>query len=495
MQWIGQSTAALLNALSTGAVTATELTEQHLSRIEQTNGKIGAFLEVFSGKALQTARSVDQRRDAGEPLGVLAGIPVAIKDNLCLQGTTTSCASRMLETFSAPYDAHVIQQLQAADAVILGRTNMDEFAMGSSCESSAYQKTYNPWNTSTSPGGSSGGSAAAVAAGMVPLALGSDTGGSIRQPASFCGVVGLKPTYGRVSRYGLVAFASSLDQIGPFASDVTGAAHLLNVIAGHDSRDATSAQVPTADYTARLDEPLAGMKIGIVPEHFGDGLHSDVRESVQQTIETYRQLGAEICEVELPHARYGVAVYYVIAPSEASSNLARYDGVHYGHRETPESGKFENLVELYELSRSAGFGDEVKRRIMLGTYALSSGYYDAYYKKALQVRRLIRQDFDQAFSNVDFVLTPAAPTPAFSVGELNNDPLAMYLNDIFTIGANLAGIPGVSLPCGKSQDGRPIGVQLLAPAFEEAKLLRAARMLEQQLSWSDERTACLAALS
>jgi aspartyl-tRNA(Asn)/glutamyl-tRNA(Gln) amidotransferase subunit A len=479
MTWIGRSATELLQALQSGAVTAVALCQQHLDYISRADRSVGAFLEVFADSALATARQIDERRRQGAPLGPLAGLPVAIKDNQCYAGHVASCASRMLANFRSPYSGGAVEKLLEAGAVIMGRTNMDEFAMGSSCENSAWQKTHNPWQLSHAPGGSSGGSAAAVAAGMVPLALGSDTGGSIRQPAAFCGIVGLKPTYGRVSRYGLIAFASSLDQIGPFATDVTGAALLQEVIAGHDPRDATSANVPVASVLKELEQPLAGLRIGVVAEHFGPGLHADVRLRVEQTLECYKQLGAELVPIELPHSRYGVAVYYVLAPSEASSNLARFDGIHYGHRAADP----ENLLDLYERSRGEGFGDEVKRRIMLGTYALSSGYYDAYYKQAQQVRRLIRDDFRKAFEQVDVILTPAAPTTAFELGALADDPLAMYLNDLFTIGANLAGIPGISLPCGLSDTGLPIGVQLLAPAFEEARLLRAARMLERELAW------------
>lgn len=476
MDWIGHSAAELLTALTAGNVTAVDLTEQHLAHIAARDVAVGGFLEVFEERAVAAAQEVDRKRRAGEPLGPLAGLPVALKDNMCLTGAIASCSSRMLENFRAPYDAHVVERLKAADAVLIGRTNMDEFAMGSSCETSAFQKSFNPWDLERTPGGSSGGSAAVVAAGMVPLALGSDTGGSIRQPASFCGIVGLKPTYGRVSRYGLIAFASSLDQIGPFAADVHGVALTLDVIAGFDRRDSTAADVPVSSYSAQLEQPLAGLRIGVVPEHYGPGLDPEVKLAVEVAIEQYRKLGASIVEIALPHARYGVAVYYVLAPSEASSNLARFDGVHYGHR----AASFDNMIQMYERSRGEGFGDEVKRRIMLGTYALSSGYYDAYYKKALQVRRLIRDDFSAAFEQVDVVLTPSAPKPPFKVGELGHDPLAMYLNDLFTIGANLAGIPGISLPCGMTSKGLPIGLQLLAPAFEEARLLRAARMLERE---------------
>jgi aspartyl-tRNA(Asn)/glutamyl-tRNA(Gln) amidotransferase subunit A len=385
----------------------------------------------------------------------------------------------MLRNFVPPYDAHVISKLRAADAVLVGKVNMDEFAMGSSTENSSYQKTANPWDLQRTPGGSSGGSAAAVAARMTPLALGSDTGGSIRQPAGLCGIVGLKPTYGRVSRYGLVAYASSLDQIGPMATDVAGTAALLEAIAGHDPRDSTSVPCDVPRYTTTLEQPLAGLRIGIAREHFGAGLDPEVEQGVRSAIDVYRSLGATVHEISLPHQKYAVAVYYIVAPSEASSNLARYDGVHYGHR----ASQFDGLVDMYSSSRGEGFGAEVKRRIMLGTYALSAGYYDAYYLKALKVRRLIRGDFDAAFQQVDLIATPVNPTPAFKLGELVNDPLAMYLSDIYTISANLAGIPGISIPAGFHSLGLPLGLQLLAPPFEEERLLRAARMHERATDW------------
>lgn len=462
--------------LQQGDLTTVQLVRDCLDRISATDGQVNAFLEVFPDAALSQAEEIDRRRQTGESLGALAGIPVAIKDNVCVAGWTTSCSSRMLENFQSVYDAHVIEKLKAADAILIGRVNLDEFAMGSSCENSAFQQTHNPWNLECAPGGSSGGSAAAVAAGMVPLSIGSDTGGSIRQPASLCGVVGMKPTYGRVSRYGLVAFASSLDQIGPFARSVSDAALLLESLWGHDRRDSTSVELPVPSLLKTLDQPLAGLKVGIVPEHYGQGLDDDVQQVVQQAMDTYRELGAEIHEVDLPHARYGVAAYYIIAPSEASSNLSRYDGIHYGHRAVSDEKM--SLTDLYETSRGEGFGPEVKRRIMIGAYALSSGYYDAYYLKALKVRRLIAEDYDRAFQKVDVILSPASPTPAFKLGELVDDPLQMYLNDIYTIGANLAGIPGISLPAGLSSAGLPIGVQLLAPAFEEERLLRVSRMFE-----------------
>ena len=477
-----QTATELLTELASGSTTSESIVGAAVDRIAAHDEHIGAFLEVDREGALQHAREIDQRRDKGEKLGRLAGVPIAIKDNLCRRGWTTSCASRMLENFTAPYDAHVVRRLLEADAVLIGRTNLDEFAMGSSCENSAFQVTRNPWDFDRSPGGSSGGSAAAVAARMTPLALGSDTGGSIRQPASFCGIVGMKPTYGRVSRYGLVAFASSLDQIGPFATTVTDAALLLEAIAGYDPADSTSVNQPLPPYRESLEQPLDGLRIGLVREHFAEGLDDEVEQAVQSAVDVYRGLGAQVVEVNLPHQQYCVAVYYIVAPSEASSNLARYDGVHYGHRTENQ----QDLIDLYAASRGEGFGSEVKRRIMLGTYALSSGYYDAFYNKALQVRRLIRRDFDQAFQQVDVILSPTAPRPAFRIGELVNDPLAMYLNDIYTLSANLAGLPGISIPCGVSGSGLPIGLQLLAPPFEEQRLLRSARMYERETDWHNQ---------
>ncbi len=468
----------LHSKLTRGEVSAVEVTRACLDTITERDSTVAAFLHVDRDGALKQAEAIDRKRASGT-VGRLAGLPIALKDNLCQTGAPCTCASQMLKNFVPPYDAHVVERLKGEDAVLIGRVNLDEFAMGSSCENSAFQKTTNPWNVAHSPGGSSGGSAAAVAAGMAPLSLGSDTGGSIRLPASFCGVVGMKPTYGRISRYGLVAFGSSLDQIGPMATDVRGAAITLQSIAGHDHRDSTSVDRPVPDYLATLDEPLQGLRIGIVPEHFGAGLNPEVDAAIRGVIETYRGLGATVREIELPHTKYCVAVYYIVSSSEASSNLARYDGVHYGHR----TEKPANLVDLYESSRAEGFGDEVKRRIMLGTYALSSGYYDAYYNKALKVRRLISDDFSKAFADVDVILSPVSPTPAFKLGELTEDPLAMYLMDIYTISANLAGLPGISIPCGRSSAGLPIGVQLLAPVFEEERLLRAARMYEATQPW------------
>ncbi len=483
MSIVDASASQLLSAMASGKLSAIDVARAFLDHIETHDSKIGAFLHVDRDGALKQAAVVDEKRRTGEPLGKLAGLPVAIKDVVCTRGLPTTCGSRILQRFLPPYDAEVIRRFREADAVILGKTNMDEFAMGSSTENSAFKITRNPWDTSRTPGGSSGGSAAAVAAGMAPLAVGSDTGGSIRQPAAFCGIVGMKPTYGRVSRYGLVAFASSLDQLGPLASDVAGAAALLEVMAGHDARDSTSVDRPVPEYGRSLEQPLSGLRIGLASEHFAAGLDPEVASAVRAAADVYRSLGAQLVDVTVPHSKYGVAAYYLIAPSEAASNLARYDGVHYGHR----AEKFDGLIDMYAASRGEGFGPEVKRRIMLGNYALSAGYYDAYYLKALKVRRLIRNDFDRAFETCDVLLSPVAPTPAFKVGELVDDPLAMYLSDIYTLSANLAGLPGISLPGGISSGGLPIGIQLLGPPFAEETLLRAARMFERETPWHTRR--------
>ena len=479
-----QRTATELSRLLSGRETTSEaVTADFLKAIKERDDKIRAFLHVDESAALNQARAVDAKRKRGETLHPLAGIPVAIKDVLCVEGQPTTCGSKILENFVPPYDAHVITKLKQADAVLIGKTNMDEFAMGSSTENSAYQITRNPWDLERIPGGSSGGSAAAVAAGEAPLALGSDTGGSIRQPASLCGIVGLKPTYGRVSRYGLVAFASSLDQIGPFTHDVADAALLLETIAGHDARDSTSVNRPVPAYSKSVDLPVQPLTIGVAREHFGEGLDPEVEASVRAAFTVYQSLGATIKEISLPHSPYAVAVYYLVANAEASSNLARYDGVHYGHR----AKSFANLIDMYAQTRGEGFGPEVKRRIMLGTYALSSGYKDAYYLKALKVRRLIKEDFDKAFAQCDVIMGPTSPTPAFKIGEKIDNPLAMYLSDIYTISGNLAGIPGMSIPCGFTKTNLPIGLQILAPAFEEERLLRVARMHEKATEWHNQR--------
>jgi len=471
---IDRPTSQLLTGLRDGILTSRQLVEACVERTRELNPKLNAFVNLDDEAALTRADQIDGRRSAGESLGVLGGLPLALKDNICCTGVPTTCGSRMLESFRPPYDAHVVERIEAEDGIIVGTTNMDEFAMGSSTETSVYGPSRNPFDANRSAGGSSGGSAVAVGAGMVPLALGSDTGGSIRQPAAFCGCLGLKPTYGRVSRYGLVAFASSLDQIGPFARDAFGAALLLRAIAGHDRRDSTSLERDVPDYTQHLDQSLEGLRIGVVNEHFAEGIDAEVAESVRSTIAALKARGATVKSVKLPHAKYSVAAYYLIAPSEASSNLARYDGIHYGHR----AEKSDDLVDLYCQSRGEGFGAEVKRRIMLGTYALSAGYYDAYYLKALKVRRRIREDFDSAFQEVDVIAGPVSPTPAFPIGEKLDDPLAMYLNDIYTISANLAGIPGVSVPTGKTTSGLPLAIQFQTPLFEESRLLQLASAVE-----------------
>jgi aspartyl-tRNA(Asn)/glutamyl-tRNA(Gln) amidotransferase subunit A len=472
--------AELLARLKSGDLSSADLTSAFLDSIECQNDRLNAFLHVNGEEAIRQAEMIDQKRAAGHPLGLLAGLPVAIKDVLCTRGEPNTCGSRMLKKFIAPYDAGAISKLRQADAVLIGRTNMDEFAMGSSGENSAYGPTRNPWDTERIPGGSSSGSAVAVAARMSPLALGSDTGGSIRQPAALCGVVGFKPTYGRVSRYGLVAYASSLDQIGPFATDVQGAALLLEAISGHDARDSTSVKQSVPAFSQSFNQPLAGLRVGVPVEHFAAGLDGEIEQKVRDALAVYQSLGAELKEVRLPHSKYAIATYYLVATSEASSNLARYDGVHYGHRAGNLSG---SLVEMYEASRGEGFGAEVKRRIMLGVFSLSAGYADQYYTRALQVRRLIRSDFDAAFEQVDMIAGPVTPTAAFKLGEKTSDPLAMYLSDIYTISANLAGIPGISIPCGFTSSQLPIGLQLVGPPLEEERLLRAARMYERETAW------------
>jgi aspartyl-tRNA(Asn)/glutamyl-tRNA(Gln) amidotransferase subunit A len=478
-------TSELISQLNSGATTSRQLVELSLKRIAELNPTLNAFVSVDADRALAKADAIDQKRRDGKPIGRLAGLPVGIKDNMCMQGLPTTCGSRMLENFHPPYDAHVIEHIQAEDGIVIGKLNQDEFAMGSSTETSIFGPTRNPWNSECTAGGSSGGSAVAVASGMVPLALGSDTGGSIRQPASFCGVVGLKPTYGRVSRYGLVAYASSLDQIGPLAGDVWGATLLLECIAGHDHRDSTSLNVDRSDWLGELDQPLKGLRIGVAEEYFAEGLDAEVEHCVREAFKVLESAGAVVTSVSLPHSKYAVATYYLVACSEASSNLARYDGIHYGHR----ADKFSDLVDLYSQSRGEGFGAEVKDRIMLGTYALSAGYYDAYYLKALKVRRRIREDFDKAFASVDIIAGPVAPTPAFRLGEKVNDPLAMYLNDIYTINTNLAGLPGISVPCGFNRERLPIGLQLQAATLDESRLLRTAHQYQQLTNWHRELPA------
>jgi aspartyl-tRNA(Asn)/glutamyl-tRNA(Gln) amidotransferase subunit A len=459
-------------------VSAREVTEAFYGRIDAVDDRVRAYLTLTRDLAFEQADRADRRRQAGER-GPLLGVPLAIKDVICTKGVRTTCGSKILQNFVPPYDATVMERLNAAGAILLGKANMDEFAMGSSTEHSAYGITRNPWDLHTIPGGSSGGSAAAVAADECAAALGTDTGGSIRQPAACCGIVGLKPTYGRVSRYGLVAFASSLDQIGPMTKDVRDAALLLHVIAGNDVRDSTSADLALPDFTRALNEPAKGLRIGIPREYFVEGSDAEVERAVREAIKVLEGLGAVTADISLPHTEYGVAVYYILASSEASSNLARYDGIKYGYR-VPE---WSNLRDMYMRTRDEGFGAEVKRRIMLGTYALSAGYYDAYYKKSQQVRTLLLQDFKAAFRQVDVIVAPTAPTPAFKIGEKTDDPLQMYLSDIFTVPVNLAGIPGISLPCGFSSAGLPIGLQIIGKPFDEETILRVAYAFEQQTDY------------
>ncbi|MDA7951190.1 MAG: aspartyl/glutamyl-tRNA amidotransferase subunit A [Pirellulaceae bacterium] len=506
MSILEYSATELKKKLEAKELTSVEVVTAYLNQIKEYDGEIRAFSFVNEEEALNQAAEVDSRRKRGEKVGLLAGIPVAVKEVLATEGQKTTCSSKMLENFVSPYNATVVQKIKDEDGILLGRTNMDEFAMGSSTENSAFGATSNPWNTDYVPGGSSGGAAACVAADMAPLSLGTDTGGSIRQPAGLCGIVGLKPTYGRVSRYGLVAFASSLDQVGPMTRTVADSALLLQAIAGHDRLDSTSANVEVPDYLNDLEKPLAGLRLGVVTEHFGEGLDEEVRQAVNDSIEVYRSLGATISEVSLPHNKYGIAAYYLIAPSEASSNLARYDGVHYGYRadereiwqelteerhrlvaDGDERSATSPLVKMYCKTRSEGFGAEVKRRIMLGTYALSAGYYDAYYLKALKVRRLIQKDYLEAFKEVDLLIGPVTPTPAFKTGEKTGDPLSMYLGDLFTVCTNLAGVAAISIPCGFSKDGLPIGLQLQSPQFHEQQLLRVAHMYQTQTDWHIKR--------
>lgn len=459
--------------------TAEEIARATLEHIEAVEPKVKAFLTITADRALATAKEVDAKIAAGESIGMLEGIPLAVKDNMCTEGIKTTCASQILANFVPPYESTVTQKLKDAGVIVVGKTNLDEFAMGSSTENSGFQVTGNPWDLSRVPGGSSGGSAAAVAAGECVVSLGSDTGGSIRQPASLCGVVGLKPTYGLVSRFGLVAYASSLDQIGPFSRTVEDSAILLKAIAGHDPNDATSLKVDIPDYTQYLQPELKkGLKIGIITETFGEGLDPVVAETVKKAIAQLEELGAEVREISCPRFRYGLPVYYMIASSEASANLARYDAVKYGVRQEAE-----NLVDMYTNTRATGFGAEVKRRIMLGTYALSAGYYDAYYLKAQKVRTLIKQDFDRAFEDVDVLVSPTSPSTAFKAGEKTDDPLEMYLSDLMTIPVNLAGLPGISIPCGFDSQGLPIGLQLISNVLREDVLFHTAHAYEQATEW------------
>jgi aspartyl-tRNA(Asn)/glutamyl-tRNA(Gln) amidotransferase subunit A len=466
---------AARSAVQERKTTAFALAEAHYARIKQEDGQIGAFLTLSKERALEQADRMDRMAAEGKTLPALGGVPVGIKDVMSTRGLRTTAGSKILENYVPPYDCTAVARMEAAGAVVLGKMNCDEFAMGSSNENSAYHPVRNPRDLSRVPGGSSGGSAAAVAAEMAVVALGSDTGGSIRQPASFCGVVGLMPTYGRVSRYGLIAFASSLDHIGPLTKNVKDAAVVLRTIAGRDPMDSTSADVPVPDYVAELDKPVRGMKLGVAKEYFGDGLDDEVRQAVEAAIDKLKGLGCEIVPVSLLHTPYAIPTYYLIATAEASANLARFDGVRYGHR----ARGVKTLSEMYRRSRDEGFGAEVKRRIMLGTYALSAGYYDAYYLKAQKVRMLLTRDFDEAFRKVDAIVTPTSPTAAFRLGEKSNDPLAMYLADIYTVTADLAGIPGISVPCGETKEKLPIGLQILGKHFDEAAILRVAHAYEQ----------------
>ncbi|MBS9402041.1 Asp-tRNA(Asn)/Glu-tRNA(Gln) amidotransferase subunit GatA [Halomonas sp. TRM85114] len=472
----------LAAGLAAGEFSSRELTQTLLARIERLDGQLNCLITVTPEQALASADNADAARARGDTAR-LNGLPLAIKDLFCTEGVKTSAGSRMLDNFVAPYDATVVEKLKAAGTVSLGKTNMDEFAMGSSNENSFYGPVKNPWDPTAVPGGSSGGSAAAVAAGLVPAAMGTDTGGSIRQPAAFCGITGLKPTYGRVSRYGIIAYASSLDQAGPMARTAEDCAHLLGAIAGHDLRDSTSVARGVPNYTEELDAPLSGLKIGLPKEYFGDGLDSEVESAVREAVNVYESLGATVREVSLPHTHYAIPAYYVIAPAEASSNLSRYDGVRFGHRcDAPA-----DLIDLYKRSRAEGFGEEVKRRILIGTHTLSEGFFDAYYKKAQQVRRLIRQDFLDAFEEVDVLMGPTSPTPAFDLGA-NKDPVSMYLQDIYTIAVNLAGIPGISVPAGFVGD-RPVGLQILGTHFAESRLLNVAHQFQQATDWHKRRPA------
>ncbi len=460
--------------MKAGEVSAERLTESYLERIARLGGELGAFLSVDADGARTQARAVDTARANGENVGPLAGVPIGLKDNLCMRGLPTTCASKILEGYRPPYDAHVVERLREAGAVLVGKLNMDEFAMGSSNESSAYGVVRNPWDLARAPGGSSGGAAAATSARLIAGSLGSDTGGSVRQPAAFCGVTAIKPTYGRVSRYGVVAFASSLDQVGPITRDVRDSALLLRVIAGRDERDATSSTRPVEDYVAQCGQSVRGLRVGVVRDTL-EGCDAEVVAAVERSISALREAGCEICDVKLPHAKHALAVYYIVAPAEASSNLARFDGMRFGPRVTGS-----DLRDTYAKTRRAGFGPEVRRRIMLGTYALSAGYYDAFYIKAQKVRTLIRRDFDAAFEHCDVILTPTAPTAAFKLGEVK-DPLAMYKQDIFTLPASLAGVPAISVPCGATASRLPLGLQLAAPAFAEGLLVRVAHAVEERL--------------
>ena len=472
----------LQEKLSNKEITSEEIVKAYIENIEEKDAEVQAFITKVEEDAINEAKNIDKKRENEEiPKDSLAGIPIGIKDNINVKGLKTTCASKMLENFISPYNATVVENLQAENLINLGKLNMDEFAMGSSTEHSAFKKTRNPWNLNKVPGGSSGGSAAAVAANIVPWALGTDTGGSIRQPASFCGVVGMKPTYGLVSRYGVVAFASSLDQVGPITKDVTDTAILLNVIAGHDEKDSTSVNKPKKDYTKALKNDVKGIKIAVPKEFFAQGVDEDVKKNLENAIEIYKSLGAKVEEISLDVNKYSLATYYIIACAEASSNLGRFDGIRFGYR----AKNANSLKEIYKNSRTEGFGKEVKRRIILGTYVLSSGYYDAYYKKAEKVRTLILEEFEKVFKKYDVILTPTSPTTAFNIGENIKDPLTMYLADICTVPVNIAGLPGISIPCGVDKDGMPVGMQLIGNRFNEDAILNAAYTFEQKIKFKE----------
>ena len=473
----------LVEKLEKGEVTSVEITKSYFDRIKEKDPLVKAYVSTMEEEAMAKAKEIDEKRNAGEPVSKFAGIPIGIKDNMCITGTKTTCSSKMLENFVAPYNATVIEKLNKEDLVYLGKLNMDEFAMGGSTENSAFFKTTNPWDLERVPGGSSGGSAAAVAADMAPWTLGSDTGGSIRQPASLCGVVGLKPTYGLVSRYGLVAFASSLDQIGPITKDVTDAAMLLNLIAGHDEKDSTSMDLEVKDYTKALVNDVKGMRIGLPKEYLGEGINEEVKNAILEVAKKYEEMGAIVEDCSFEVGQYATSVYYIIACAEASSNLGRFDGIRYGYR----SENFDNLKDIYKNSRSEGFGEEVKRRIMLGTYVLSSGYYDAYYKKAQKVRTVITDAYNELFGKYDLLLTPTSPTTAFKIGEKSSNPLEMYLADICTVPVNIGGLPGMSVPCAIDSKGLPIGFQLLAKPFDEEKIIKAAYSYEQNSNFRENK--------
>lgn len=483
MKLFEQPAHVLHDMLVNKEITSLELTQAVLARIDEVEGDVQAYLTITREEALAQAKAVDEKIAKGEEIAFLEGIPGAIKDNICTKGIKTTCASKILQKFVPPYDATVMQKLEAQNPVVLGKTNLDEFAMGGSTENSAYHPTCNPWNTDCVPGGSSGGSAAAVAAGTAVWALGSDTGGSIRQPASFCGVVGMKPTYGRVSRYGLVAYASSLDQIGPITKDVTDCAHILNIIAGRDEMDSTSLDVQVPDFTKALVQDVKGLKIGLPKEYFVKGMDQEVEAAVKNGVKELEKLGAEVVEISLPNTDYAISTYYLIAPAEAATNLARYDGVSYGERAEDAA----DLVEMMTKTRTQYLGEEVKRRIMIGNYALSAGYYDAYYLKALKVRRLVKEDYDKAFKDVDVIICPAAPSVAYKIGEKISNPLEMYLQDACTVPLNLAGLPGISVPCGYNKDKMPIGMQIIGKALDEETILRVAYTYEQSQSYHEDR--------